>query len=1300
MGEDGQRSGQPEEEEQSRAEERPVISAKGDGAEAGSAEQVALEGNGVARGNAQSACGDGAGQEGHAGEEQTGRDAASGLSIETLAEEQQAPALPYPVVAFGSSAGGLQALKEILENLDPDTGMAFVVITHLAPDQRSFLSEIIERYTQMPVHSVENGQRPLANNLYVVMPSQAVTLLEGMFHVEQRPMHDRIPRTIDKFFHSLAADQKNHAIGVVLSGADADGALGLKAIKGEGGIAIVQSPDTAAQSGMPRSSIAADHVDLVIPPAEIATELGRLGHEFARPEMRSLEVGAPPITDEQTFQKILQQLRAVAGLEFRLYKPETLRRRIARRMILLRMDHLEVYLRFLQTRTEELRKLHEDALINVTRFFRDPGLWETLRANVLPVLFQGRPPEKPIRIWCAGCSTGEEAYSLAISVLEYLSQHGLDAPVQVFGTDVSDQSIEAARVAIYPEALIADVSPERLRRYFIKVDRGYQVSKRVRDCCVFARQNLCSDPPFSHIDILSCRNVMIYFNPPLQRQVMLTFHYALEPGGYMLLGMSEGLRDYSEVFSAVDRKHKIYMKTGSNLPFSYEPPRGYPQRHGGMGGPAAPNEAESSVWPEPELQRAADRIVLARFGPPGLVIDDRMNVLQSRGQTSQFLEITPGSVSWNLLRIMRDSIASGVTAVVQRAIRENIPASETVSLLDEQLREQQVQVDVLPITSAAARPRSFLILFQNLAEEGDREPRPEVFPKLTGDEKDRLIAQLRQDLNSTRFHLQSLVEERDAHNQELVAANEEIQSANEELQSTNEELETTKEELQSANEELQTVNDELQQRNNILTQTGDDLTNLLNSVNIPLLMLTNDLHVRQFTPPMQRLLSVRSSDIGRSISEIRLQLSIENIKPILAEVLETLGAREMEVQDREGRWHLLRVRPYRTMDNKIEGLVVVLMDIDQLRRSRQHVMDARDFARSVVESVPVPIAVLNRNLSIRSANMAFCQVTQMQATEMEERSMPEVAAASWGIEGFRERLQALIDAEDGATLEFEHKGTKAFPRGLVIRAHALSADGDRVLLMVVEDITLRREAELLVSRHTEALEGEIATAADHLRRTQDDLRGLTGHLFAAQEEERQHVARELHDGVSQRLSALDIMLQGVVDHKGAKERLEGLEAARKELHGLNNDVRTMSHRLHPAILNELGLSAALKSLVKEFGEREGMLATYSTENLPQEWSQEAATSIYRIAQEALRNVAKHAGKTHVKVILCGKDDSLELNVMDFGVGFDQEADRSGQGLGMISMQERARLAGGTFSVQSKLGKGTTVRATMPLKPNG
>jgi two-component system CheB/CheR fusion protein len=1217
------------------------------------------------------------------------------LSVEASGPELQPPALAYPVVAIGASAGGLQAVRELLENLDPETGMAFVLVTHLSPDHKSFLKEIVDRYTRMPVAAAEHGGRPEPNQVYILQPNQLLQLRGGYFHVEERGTDGRGPLVIDTFMRSLAADQKNHAIGVVLSGADGDGASGLHAIKGEGGIALVQSPETAAQPGMPRSSIASDHVDVVAPPGELATELGRLAYHFMRPEVRALEEGAIGTDDEQSFMKILQLLRSISGLELRQYKPETLRRRMARRMILMRKENLSEYLRLLKVRPDELRLLQEDLLINVTRFFRDPGFWESVRENVLPVLLKDRGPDRPLRVWCAGCSTGEEAYSMAITIIEYMSQNGLDVPFQIFGTDASERSVETARTAVYPESLATEIAPERLRRFFVKTERGYQMSKRVRDACIFARQNLCSDPPFSHIDILSCRNVMIYFNQVLQRQVMVTFHYALSAGGFMLLGMSEGLRDYNDIFSTVDRKHKIYVKTGMAMPYRHDAPRSYGtwQGPGMTRTPAAPAEATS--WPEVELQRDADRLVLARFGLPGLIVDERLNVLQTRGQTGPFVELSPGSVSWNLLRVLKDGIAGETRAAVQRAMRENIPTTASAVLMDEEKGEQHIQIEVLPITSAMSRARCFLILFQTLSAQPAVDQPP--LPQLTTDQNERLITQLRQDLGSTHFHLQSMVEERDARNQELVSANEEIQSANEELQSTNEELETTKEELQSANEELQTVNEELQQRNNVLTQTGNDLTNLLNSVNIPLLMLTSDLHIRQFTPPMQRLLSVRPADIGRSINEIRLQLSIENIEPILHDVLETLATRELEVQDRDGRWNLLRVRPYRTAENKIEGLVVVLLDIDQLRSSQQRLLEANHFSSTVVEGVPVPIVVASEDCTVRTANTAFRGLAGMGAKELEGRSLPELLQHLWGLEHVRERLSELPQ-EPGTKLEFEHESTTNDRRTLLVNAQVLSADGNKVYLLMMEDITLRREAVRLISQQKNDLESAVKQAAGELERTQEELRGLTASLFSVQEEERQKIARELHDDVAQRLSALEMLLSDAQKSAG-QEGADKIEQGRQQVQALNNDIRQISHLLHPAILEDLGLNAALKSLVDEFGKRENMPASYVGRNLPAISSQPAAIAIYRITQEALRNVAKHAGKTHVKIILEGEKDRLHLEIKDLGQGFDHEGERDlpRRGLGLISMKERARLAHGSLSVTSALGEGTTVTADIPFE---
>ena len=1220
------------------------------------------------------------------------------LSVETDASELQGPALQYPIVAVGASAGGFQAFRDMLEQISPKTGMAFVFISHLAREHDTQILDLLQRHTNMPVRPIEEGLRPLPDHVYVLLPSLFVTLAGGVFRLQPRPVDDRTPATINRFFRSVAEDQKNFSVGVVLSGADGDGAEGLKTIRGEGGFALVQSPDSAIQARMPRSAIAADQVDVVLPPPALAAELERIAQQFAKPELRPLEEGNAPAGEEQAFQRILQLLRDQSGLEFRQYKPQTIRRRIARRMVLVRMETLADYHRFLQARPNEVRALQEDLLINVTRFFRDPEFWDTLKTQILPNLFQARPAGRPVRIWCAGCSTGEEAYSLATTVLEYITQNGLDTPVQIFGTDASERSIEKARTAIYPDTISIDIGPERLRRYFLKIEDGYQVSKRVRDICIFARHNLCNDPPFSHMDIVSCRNVLIYFNPRLQRHIMSTFHYALETGGYMLLGMSEGLREYGEAFFPVDRKHKMYTKSGRGR---IEPPAVREYRQSPVNPPGRLTHQTGELSREADLQRAADRIVLARFGPPALVVDDRMNILQARGQTLPLIQLSPGAVSWNLARVLRIDIVNDVREVVERSIRENVAVSVTLKTFDEEKGTQHLQVDVVPIMNPGPPPRCFLVLFQL---DSGAAAKPAVRAALTGaeldhDEKERLILQLRQDLNASRFHLQTVLEEREARNLELVSAAEEIQSANEELQSTNEELETTKEELQSTNEELQTVNDELQQRNAMLEQTGNDLRNLLNSVGMPLLMLSTDLHIRQFTPPMQKLMRVLPSDVGRPISDIRLDLSISNLESLLQEVSETLVMHESEVQDLEGRWYLLRIRPYRTSDNKIEGVVVVVVDIDQLRRSQQSLIEARDFSLSLVESVPIPLVVLDEQCCIEIVNTAFRDLTGMHTAELLGRSLPDLVRRLWGLENLGQTIENLLPEPEGSTFTLEHQSTTREEKILLVTGKCLSTDGRRVVLLVVEDITPRRRAELVLSNTNQALQTEVQSAAIELDRTHAELWALTAHLFTVQEEERRRIARELHDDVSQRLSVLDMILSGVPSTQESPQSSGKVEEARKHLQSLSTDVRTLSHQLHPAVLDDLGLSAALKALVTEFGTRERMPATYVSRNLPDLPAQPAVTAVYRITQEALRNVAKHAGVTHVKVVLEPRDGQLHLEIRDVGVGFDMNSDTGAaiHGLGMITMRERARLAQGTVSVHSALGEGTTVIADIPYR---
>ncbi len=1208
------------------------------------------------------------------------------------ADDTNADLLPFPVVAIGASAGGLEACIELLRGLPADTGMSFVFISHLSSEHKSHLTEIFSRHTTMPVREIADGLQCAPNFVYVLPPNARASISGGRLQLDPRPEDERVQRPIDRFFRSLASDQKVRAIGVILSGSDADGALGLRAIKGEGGIAIVQTPESARFSEMPLNGISADHVDLILPPSGIGKELARLAEQFANPELRSLEEGRLEQEEEQYISKLFSLLRGVSGLDFRNYKSTTFRRRLGRRMMLKHIESLPEYLRYLQARPDELRSLQEDALIHVTRFFRDPEVFDALKEKILPKLFEDRPADQ-VRIWSAGCATGEETYSLAMAVLEFLAGQPVEPSIQVFGTDASEDSIEKARIGVYPDSISEEVSPERLRRFFVKSDRGYQISKRVRDLCIFARQNLCVDPPFSRLDLVACRNVLIYLNADIQNRIITTFNYSLKAKGLLLLGASESLRDHADLFKPADHKHKVYLKSSElpNVPMSLLPDLQLLGKH-----PSSAQTFGQEGWGELELQRATDRIILTRHSPPGVVVNDKMEVLQVRGRVAPYLQIAAGTPSLNILRMANEALGPTLRDALERTMHNDLP----VQVEGAQIREgdgfRDVTLEVVPVHSTHVRPRCYLVLFladgmQNSAAlekfYGERSPIAE-----SSDENKREILQLRQDLSSTRHYLQSLIEERDARNQELTSAYEEMQSSNEELQSTNEELQTAKEELQSTNEELQTVNEEMRDRNAALLQASNDLANLFNSVNIPVVILGIDLTVRHFTPPTERLMFLRAADIGRPIREIRLNLKLEAIEPLLIEVLETLGTKEVEVQDLKDRWHILRIRPYRTADNKIEGLVLVLLDVDHLRRGEEAMREARDFAQCVLESVRIPLVVLQEDLRVRKVNASFCALTQMGTEELEHRSFPELAKFLWNLE----QMPAISERawqNPGAVVDFEHKDGKG--RVLRFSVQAIQ-DGSPMLLITIEDITSRKEFEERVKQEKERLLGEVQTTTRALGRTQEELRALAGSLFTSQEDERRRVARELHDDISQKLALLEIQAREY--RKTLPDEISDVKTQVKawaEKAGkLSEDVRQLSHALHPSVLDDLGLTPALRQMVEDFGAREGMPTTFDAVAVPGTLSRDAATSLYRIAQEALRNVSKYAGKTHVRVTLMGTENGVRLTVRDLGRGFDSGEKAQGS-LGLLSMEERARLVGGTFRVESEINAGTTVEVEVP-----
>jgi two-component system, chemotaxis family, CheB/CheR fusion protein len=823
-------------------------------------------------------------------------------------------------VGIGASAGGLEAFTQLLSALTPQTRMAFVLVQHLAPLHKSMLTQILSNETRIPVQEVKDGMRVEPNNVYVIPPNASLGIFHGVLHLMPRGEGARhLP--IDSFFKSLAEDQKGRAIGVILAGTASDGSMGLRAIKAEGGITLAQDPSTAKYDGMPRAAIAAGVVDFVLPPDKLALELAKIGEH---PYVKAAKSPQPDVMEpEDQLHKVFFILRTHSGVDFIHYKHATLRRRIKRRMVLRKLDSLTDYVRYLEGHPQEVDELYQDILIHVTSFFRDPDLFEHLKLAVYSPLLKGRTADSPIRIWVPGCSTGEEAYSLAMSLLEHIDAgKWRNVRIQIFASDISQQAIDKARVGFYTTSIEADVSTERLRKYFSKSDGGYRVSKKIRDLCVFARQDMTKDPPFSKIDLITCRNVLIYLGAALQKRVISIFHYALKPSAFLVLGASETIGAHSDLFALADKTHKIYRKKSALMRLNMEFPLDYserldPQRR-------LPPAARSRS----ELSTEVDRIILDRFAPAGVVVNGDFQIVQFRGHTGSYLEPAPGTASLSVLKMARDGLAIELRSALQTSRRKNTTERRERVCVKRPGGMGEVNVEVIPLTSEETE-KHFVILFWDAA------PPPATKSKRKGSDDDKdmgRLGKLEQELTATREYLQSIIQDQEATNEELQSANEEILSSNEELQSTNEELETAKEELQSANEELNTVNDELQTRNQELGQTNSDLTNLLASVQIPIVIVGNDLRVRRLTPMAEKIFNLIPGDVGRPIGDIKHNhLQLDDLESLIRDAIDSISLREKEVRDASGHWYSLRIRPYKNVENRIDGAVLALVDIHRAK---------------------------------------------------------------------------------------------------------------------------------------------------------------------------------------------------------------------------------------------------------------------------------------------------------------------------------------------------------------------------------
>jgi len=917
----------------------------------------------------------------------------------SAAERPLQPPARFPIVGLGASAGGLEAFETFLRCMPADSGMGFVLVQHLDPSHASVLTEILQRCTAMPVVEAEHQMPVEPNRVHVIPPNRDMVIAGGALQlsVPTEPRGQRMP--IDAFLRSLADDQGETACGIILSGTGSDGALGLRAIAGADGLCLVQDPATARFDGMPSAAISAGYPTQVLAVDQMPRAL-QIG---TRP---LIQVRSPPTMARggpSGIDKILRLLHANCGHDFTQYKKSTIARRIERRMAVHNIEDAGVYARFLGEHPAEAQSLFRELLINVTQFFRDPAAFVALKQDILPTLLAGKPEAYVLRIWVAGCATGEEAYSIAMLLREVMGEMRREVKVQMYGTDLDDDAIATARAGLYPLNVAQDVSPERLRRFFVKEETGYRVKKEIREMVVFAVQSVIKDPPFTRLDLLSCRNLLIYLEPELQDRLFSTFHYALKPRGVLFLSPSESIGHHGDLFEALDRKWKFYRARPTAASTRAMLSSGLAWSAGGMSAPppsvTRPREANVA-----ELAR---RALLQSFAPAAVVTNLQGEILYVHGDTGRFLRPAPGQPTHNVIEMARDGLQGDLREALHLAAEQGTPTvGREVSVRSDGER-QRLTLSVHPLADAHAAHGMLLVTFQEASVAASKAVRA---VRAKASDVDERVQALERELAQAKQHLTVMLEEQQASNEELMSTNEEMQSTNEELQSTNEELETSKEELQSMNEEMMTVNAKLQSKIEQMASMQDDMKNLLDNMRVGTIFLDNQLHIRRFTRDATAIYHLVATDVGRPLADIRCELQGADLLADAKAVVDSLVPIERDVHTAGGTSYLARVQPYRTVDNVIDGVVMTFPDVTEHLQAAA-ARKARDLAEAIVDTVHVPLVVLDGGLTVISANRAFYREFGGTAQDSEGRSFFSIADGQWDAAALHELLETVLPRE-------------------------------------------------------------------------------------------------------------------------------------------------------------------------------------------------------------------------------------------------------------------------------------------------
>jgi two-component system, chemotaxis family, CheB/CheR fusion protein len=1217
-----------------------------------------------------------------------------------------------PIVGIGASAGGLEAFTQVLRHLSIETGIAFVLIQHLDPQHKSLLTEILARTTQMPVSETIDGIEIEPNHVYIIPPNTQMILVSGRLQLSPREKTKGVYHPIDLFFRSIATACGNQAIGVVLSGADGDGALGLSAIKAAGGMTFAQDLPSSQFGGMPQSAANTGQVDFILPPAEIAEKLNQIsgqstvasGESSAGVEILPTAPVDTPLEAPNTLHQIFELLRLHTGVDFARYKYATLNRRIQRRMFQQQIIKLEDYLTYLQANPAELDALYRDVLIGVTSFFRDPEAFQFLQDRILPQIVQQQPGKSPIRIWVAGCATGEEAYSVAICLLEVLAQLKLQSQIQIFATDLNEVAIETARSGIYAQNSLKGISPERLRQFFVPVEGGYQISKSVRDLCVFAKQNLCSDPPFSRLDLIICRNVLIYFGAPLQKKVMQTLHYGLKPTGLLMLGSSETTSGSPELFNSIDKKYKFYAKKLALIIPDLDFATGIDLKHFSPQQQPTVDDRTDKI----DLQQIVDDILWKHYAPVGVIVNaNDLEILQFRGDTSPYLSPAPGNPSFNLLKMIRADLRVELRAAIGRSKKLNllVSKSELAGL---------VKFEVIPFQVPELADRYLLILFEHQVEP-PVQPQPRVTRKAqqTQTEIDRENIRLRQELTLSQEQIQTMIQEQESIEQDIRAVNEEMLSSNEEFQSTNEELETAKEEIQAANEELSTVNEELRSRNLESTQLNNDLINILSSVQLPILIVGNDLRIGRFTPMAAQIFNLIPTDIGRLFSDIRHNLTIADLDRSILQTIDTLNIYQQEIQDLSGHWYHLTIRPYKTRDDRIAGATILLVDVHALKHHAQELQTARDYANAIVETIWEPLIVLNSNLQVVTANRSFYQMFEVAPTQVEGQPLDQLGNGQWNIPGLRSQLEVIlhnnIQLQD---VEVEHTFEQIGQKTMLLNARQISTTGNgQLILLAIVDITERKQME--VERTQLLHQAQIDQAmAEEANLAKDVFLSILSH--------------ELRNPLTAMLGWSRLLRSGKLNAEQAQRGLEVIDRSATNQNQLIGDLLDVSSITNGKLRLDIQpidlipiIEAAIETVAFAAKAKNIQIHTKLDPSSSRIFGD--STRLQQVLWNLLGNAIKFTepgGQISVYLLVVNAVAPpavayAQIQVIDDGQGIDPEflphvfdrflqADSSstrnynGLGLGLTIVRHLVELHGGNIIVASQVGVGSTFTIYLPL----